>query len=282
MSAKNTATKPIIVTGLSGAGLSSVLKTLEDLGYEVFDNFPLPLAETLIGQSPDQHALAFGIDTRTRGFSTETVLKAAQDIDATLVFITCDDAILHKRFTETRRRHPLARDKSVAHGIAIEHEFLQPIMDQADLTIDTSELSIHDLRHLLEGHFGHQHNDKLNLSLVSFGFRHGLPREADIVIDVRFLQNPHWDKTLRPMSGQDQPVKDYIRTDEACAAFTDHFKTMIEPLLGRYSEHGKNYLTIAFGCTGGRHRSVFMAEEIGAWLGTLNHPVHIVHRDIKK
>jgi UPF0042 nucleotide-binding protein len=274
--------KPVIVTGLSGAGLSSVLKTLEDLGFEVFDNFPLTLAATLTQESADKNALAIGIDTRTRGFSTEAILKTAEDMGALLLFITCDDAILQKRFTETRRRHPLAKDRSVGHGISIEHELLQPLIDQADLTIDTSELSVHDLRHILEGHFGHRKGDKLNLSLVSFGFRHGLPREADIVMDVRFLKNPHWDKDLRAKTGLEPAVGAYIEGDEGFEAFVRQFKALLTPLLPRYTDEGKNYLTVALGCTGGRHRSVFMAETIAIWLKSLKYPVHIVHRDIKK
>ncbi len=281
MNAQNSK-KPVIVTGLSGAGLSSVLKTLEDLGFEAFDNFPLSLAQPLIKESADQNALAIGIDTRTRGFSAQAVLDTKEEIDALLLFITCDDAILQKRFTETRRRHPLAREKSVSRGIQIEHELLQPLMDQADLTIDTSELSVHDLRHILEGHFGHRASDKLNISLVSFGFRHGLPREADLVMDVRFLKNPHWDKDLRPKTGLDSDVGTHIASDPEYENFMTRFKDLLAPLLPRYALEGKHYLTIALGCTGGKHRSVFTAETIGAWLKTADYPVHIVHRDIKK
>jgi RNase adapter protein RapZ len=276
------AQKPVIVTGLSGAGLSSALKSLEDLGFEVFDNFPLDLSSHLLAQNPDKNALAIGVDTRTRNFSTRTVIDAVRAMGAFLLFITCDDAILQKRFTETRRRHPLSHDKSVAHGIAIEHELLQPLMDQADLTIDTSELSIHDLRHILEGHFGHRKGGQLTLSLISFGYRHGLPREADIVMDVRFLKNPHWDKDLRAATGLEKGVGTYIKGDPQYDGFLENFKTLLSPLLPRYAQEGKHYLTIALGCTGGRHRSVFVAETLGKWLKSQNHPVHIVHRDIRK
>jgi UPF0042 nucleotide-binding protein len=210
------------------------------------------------------------------------VLQAAQDLGAMLLFITCDDAILQKRFTETRRRHPLARDKSVSRGIEIEHQLLQPVMDQADLTIDTSELSVHDLRHILEGHFGQRNPGSLNISLISFGFRHGLPREADLVMDVRFLKNPHWDKALRPKTGLESDVGSHIASDPEFENFMERFKGLLQPLLPRYAQEGKNYLTIAMGCTGGKHRSVYTAEQLGAWLKSAGHPVHIVHRDIKK
>ncbi|MGB0720267.1 MAG: RNase adapter RapZ, partial [Bdellovibrionales bacterium] len=173
----------VIVTGLSGSGLSSVLKTLEDLGFEVFDNFPLPLIRALT----DEHTgkgiappIALGIDTRTRGFSANTVIEAVQTYNAQLLYITCDENILQKRFTETRRRHPLARDKTVTEGIRQEKALLKDVRDCADLRIDTTELSIHDLRHILEGHFQHEIDNTLTVSLMSFGFRRGVPREADI------------------------------------------------------------------------------------------------------
>ena len=158
--------KPIILTGLSGAGISHVLKSLEDLGFEVFDNFPLALIPTLLSDSKDKSKLAIGIDTRTRGFSAKAVIKAAHDMDAFLTFITCDDRVLQKRFTETRRRHPIAGDEPLRNGIQKERDALRPLADQADLTIDSSNLSIHDLRHILEGHFGSRRENQPSITVI--------------------------------------------------------------------------------------------------------------------
>jgi len=271
---------PLIITGLSGAGLSSVLKNLEDLGYEVFDNFPLSLVPALIKDSPHPSTLAISIDTRTRGFAPNKVLETVKKIKALLIYITCDDAVLQKRFTETRRRHPLADDAPVSIGIARERDLLCQIKDKADLTIDSSDLSVHDVRHILEGHFGSRHEKTLSISLISFGFRHGLPREADIVMDVRFLKNPHWNKALKPKTGLDAAVGDYIKTDPDFSGFIERFQTLLEPLIPRYMEEGKHYLTIAIGCTGGRHRSIFVTEEINRWLSKCGLATHVTHRDL--
>ena len=274
--------KPVIVTGLSGAGLSSVLKSLEDQGFEVFDNFPLSLVPALIKDSKDPGRLAIGIDTRTRGFSAEAVLRTVKDIGAFLVFITCDDAALQQRFTATRRRHPLAQDKPVSIGIEKEREQLKPIRAKADLTIDSTRLSVHDLRHILEGHFLSRKQETLTISLISFSFRRGIPREADIVMDVRFLKNPHWVEKLKPKTGLDQAVGDYIEEDEAFEDFLQKFEEMLEPLIPRYTHEGKHYLTIAVGCTGGRHRSVYCIEKLSEWLKSKGREAHIEHRDLHK
>ncbi len=271
----------LIVTGLSGAGLSSALKHLEDLGYEVMDNFPLTLVEPLLEQKESAlRPIALGIDTRTRGFLPEAVLETAQRLKARLVFMTCDNAILQKRFTETRRRHPMAKDRPVSAGIEREHTLLQGLQDKADLVIDTTALSIHDLRRVLEGHFGPEQGEHLTVTLMSFGFRNGLPREADIVMDVRFLQNPHWIADLKPLTGKDRKVCDYIEDDENFAPFIENFKGLLEPLLPRYALEGKSYLTIAIGCTGGKHRSVYSVETLAEWVRSLGPLTHVVHRDL--
>ena len=273
--------RPIIVTGLSGAGLSSVLKALEDFGFEVFDNFPLHLVQPLLNDDPKQRRnVAIGIDTRTRDFEPKAVIETAQAIDAQIIFITCDDAVLYKRFTETRRRHPMAKGKPVSIGIEHERALLSPLQDKADLTIDSSHMSVHDLRHILEGHFGQRADNTLNISLMSFGFRNGLPREADLVMDVRFLKNPHWDKDLKPKTGLDEDVGNYIREDENYEDFIENFQKLLEPLLPRYKNEGKSYLTIGIGCTGGQHRSVFVTEVLSAWLKDQGYNTHIDHRDI--
>ncbi|MCE7886736.1 MAG: RNase adapter RapZ [Alphaproteobacteria bacterium PRO2] len=275
--------KVVIVTGLSGAGMTAVLKTFEDFGYEVFDNFPLTLVKSLVKQTKKGRPVAIGIDTRSRGFSTNTVLKKVEALGATLLFITCDAAVLQKRFSETRRRHPLAKDKPASTGIRKERKKLETLKTKAALTIDTSELSIHDLRHILEGHFAiRRKSGRLVVTLISFAFRNGVPREADIVMDVRFAKNPHWVKSLKRKTGIDKPVGDYIKKDPQWNPFLKNFKSLLKPLLPRYAEEGKSYLTIAVGCSGGRHRSVFAARELGAWLKDMGYTAHIEHRDIRK
>lgn len=271
----------VLVTGFSGAGMSSVLKTLEDLGLEVFDNFPLPLVGPLVSDKQKQpRKIAIGIDTRTRGFSTQTVIDTAQYLGAQLLFITCDDHELQRRFTETRRRHPLAKDKSVRAGIEEERRLLEKIQYSADLVIDTTTLSVHDLRHILEGHFAIQPQKELTVTLMSFGFKHGTPREADIVMDVRFLENPHWVEELRPLNGKDKAVGEHIEKDKHYGQFIENFKALIAPLLPRYAHEGKKYLTIAIGCTGGRHRSVYTVEKLADWIKETGSLTHIEHRDL--
>lgn len=275
--------KVVIVTGLSGAGMTSVLKIFEDFGYEVFDNFPLTLVKTLVKQTKKGRPVAIGIDTRSRGFSASTVLKKTAALNATLLFITCDAAVLQKRFSETRRRHPLAKDKPASAGIRKERKQLENLHARADLAIDTSELSIHDLRHILEGHFAIRRKDaRLVVTLMSFAFRNGVPREADLVMDVRFAKNPHWVKSLKNKTGLDKKVGDYIKTDAQWRPFLKNFKSLLKPLLPRYAEEGKSYLTIAVGCSGGRHRSVFAVRELGSWLKDMGYTAHIEHRDIGK
>lgn len=269
----------IIITGLSGAGISSALKSLEDLGYEVFDNFPLEFIDGLIEKDPDK-PVAIGIDTRTRNFSPEELVEKAKFLKAILTFITSDNSILQKRFTETRRKHPLAKDRPVEDGIAKERVLLKTVQDHCDLLIDTTELSIHDLRRLLEGHFSIEAQKRLTVTLMSFGFRNGLPREADIVMDVRFLKNPHWDRDLKALTGQNDRVGAHIEGDENFAPFIQNFKNMIEPLLPRYNHEGKSYLTIAIGCTGGKHRSVYCVELLEQWLSTLDVQTFKKHRDL--
>ena len=275
--------KLLVITGLSGAGMSSALKNIEDLNYEVFDNFPLALVEPLL-QDPHRtdFPIAIGIDTRTRGFSPEAVLTVVEQVGATLLFITADNSILQKRFTQTRRRHPMAHDRSVEDGIKKERGFLQNLRNRADLIIDTTNLSIHDLRRILEGHFKKKNQDKLTVTLLSFGFRWGLPREADIVMDVRFLQNPYWIEELQSLNGNHPAVGTYINQDENLQPFINRFKEMAGPLLPRYVHEGKSYLTIAFGCTGGRHRSVFLIETLKPWLEEQGFFSHVLHRDIER
>jgi UPF0042 nucleotide-binding protein len=273
----------VIVTGLSGAGISSAMKHLEDFGYEVFDNFPLSLVHELVHDPLGSGRLiAIGIDTRSRGFQPEALLAAAKSLNANLLFLTADEAVLHRRFTETRRRHPLATDRPVSAGIRREIEWLYPLKNAADLVIDTSDLSIHDLRHVLEKSYAQNRPARLTVTLMSFAFRHGLPREADIVFDTRFLRNPHWDRELKPLTGLDERVRHYVAEDPAFAPFVQHLQALLQPLLPRYAQEGKSYLTIAFGCTGGRHRSVGLAEIFKPWIEAQGFPVTVSHRDVNR
>ena len=272
----------IIVTGLSGAGMSSALKALEDLGYEVLDNFPVSMIPPLLEDKSSKSALAIGIDTRTRGFSPASVISTANDIGAKLLFLSADDTVLQKRFTETRRKHPLATDRPVSAGIRKELEILYSLRENSDLVIDTTDLSIHDLRRIIEGHFSLGDTENIQVMVTSFGFKYGVPREADIVMDVRFLRNPHWDEKLRPLTGQNEKVAAYIEEDEALSSFLQNLHNLIEPLLPRYTLEGKSYLTIAIGCTGGKHRSVYVAENLAEYLKNLHPNVHLKHRDMDR
>lgn len=273
--------KLIIVTGLSGAGMSSTLKALEDNGYEVIDNFPLSLVDPLMEkQEHDNAPLAVGIDCRTRGFSPDLVIKTANRFSAEILFLTADDSVLQNRFNETRRRHPLASDRPVSAGIEKEKLILANLKDHANRVLDTSDLSIHDLRRLIKGYYGLTEKD-LTVTFMSFGYKNGIPKEADIVMDVRFLKNPNWVPSLKPLTGNDEAVGDYIKTDKAYDNFRHHFTELLQTLLPHYREEGKSYLTIAIGCTGGRHRSVFIAGYLKEYFEEVtDYAYQIINRDL--
>jgi len=273
----------LFITGLSGAGMSSALKILEDLGYEVFDNFPVSLIDSLLEGSGDLlRPIAIGIDTRTRGFDPQAIITKVRALKARLLLITCDETVLQKRFSETRRKHPLAGDRPASAGIKKELGLLYDLREVADSIIDTTELSIHDLRRVLTGIAGENRTNKLNVTVLSFGFKNGLPREADIVMDCRFLSNPHWDEKLKPLTGKDKAVQDYVGKDDAFKPFFKNLQSLLEPLFDRYAHEGKAYLTIALGCTGGKHRSVFVAEKLGEWVQQKGIATTIEHRDINR
>jgi len=275
----------ILVTGLSGAGRSTALRALEDLGYEAVDNLPLALLN-----APDgfDRPVAIGIDSRTRGFSAEALservqrLRAESGLRVRLVFLTCSDEALQRRFTETRRRHPLALDRPIADGIRQERRLLEDLQARADLTIDSTDLAIGDLKRLVQGNFALDQRPQLSISIMSFSYRHGLPREADLVFDVRFLANPHYRDALRPLTGRDAAVADFIRADPAFGPFFADLTALLLPLLPGYEREGKSYLTLAVGCTGGRHRSVFVAERLAAWLADHGRQVDLRHRDVAR
>src|SRR5579859_778586 len=283
------AARVILVTGLSGAGRSTALKMLEDMGYEAIDNLPLSLLPRLVGGSSRcERPIAVGIDIRTRDFAVTGLLAeidrliAADGIEAKLLFLDCDDEALARRYTETRRRHPLAGDRPVMDGIRLERDRVSPLRARADVVVDTSVLKPQELKRLLTGHFGLGDRANLGIFVTSFSFRQGLPREADLVFDVRFLDNPYYDTVLRPLTGLDAPVQAHIARDPMFGEFFDNLTRLIKPLLPRYDREGKAYLTIAIGCTGGRHRSVYVAERVGAWLAENGQTVSVAHRDVAR
>lgn len=271
------------ITGLSGAGLSSALKALEDLGFEVLDNFPLSLVDDLLKEKQrTPRPIALGIDTRTRKFSPENLLSAYKKFPSSkLVFITCDKDILQKRFTETRRRHPLAKDRPLMDGIEKESNWLDPLINKADHLIDTSRLSIHELRRQVEERCGSNEKSALTITLMSFGFKYGTPREADMILDVRFLKNPHWVANLKTRTGQDKDVQEYINTDQEFIPFIENLQNLLKPLLPKYQQEGKSYFTIAIGCTGGQHRSVYSTEKLKPWIEDQGLHCSVIHRNIK-
>ena len=276
----------VVVTGMSGAGRSTSLRVLEDEGYEAIDNLPLSLLDAVVNEVGLQRPVAIGVDIRNRDFAVGPVLEQLDRLAAnprfamTLLFVDCEDEVLGRRFTETRRRHPLAQGRPVADGIAVERRLVAPLRERADLMIDSSHLTPADLRQQLLGRLGLEGTLGMSIFVTSFSFRQGLPREADLVFDVRFLSNPHYDPELKPMSGQDLAVADYVERDPGFAPFVEQLTAMLAGLLPRYEREGKSYLTIAVGCTGGRHRSVFVAERLAAWLGGDGRQVHLAHRDI--
>ncbi|MCW8086772.1 RNase adapter RapZ [Sabulicella glaciei] len=284
-----TAPRPfVLVTGLSGAGRATILRVLEDLGFETVDNPPLSILEGLVedGANP----LAAGIDTRTRGFEPGEALavlerlRARPGLAVSLVFATAEDAVLLRRFTETRRRHPLAPGgplgSRVQDGIAREAALLAPLRDAADLVVDTSGLPIFRLRQIIEARFRPEGTPGLSVLVQSFSFPRGLPREADLVFDLRFLQNPHYEPLLRPLTGLDPAVGDYVRADPDFPGFWERLTGFLDPLLPRYVAEGKKYLTIALGCTGGRHRSVFLTEALADHLRRRGWRADSAHREL--
>jgi len=280
----------ILVTGLSGAGMSTALKSLEDLGFEAIDNLPISLVEAAVNNRPENDArpLALGVDCRTRDFNAAklkdclTALRQDMNLNAEILLITCADSILQNRFSETRRRHPLAIDRSILDGISTEREILKPLFEQTDQleVIDTSELNTHDTRRIIAGRYQVDAAHGLLTFVTSFGFRNGVPREADLVFDVRFLWNPHYDPDLKPLTGRDKKIQTRLSAEEGYQTFFKDLTKMIENLLPRYQAEGKSYLTIAIGCTGGRHRSVFVAEKLYEWLEAGKHSTGIKHRDL--
>jgi UPF0042 nucleotide-binding protein len=265
----------VVVTGLSGGGKASILHALEDVGYDAVDNPPLGLLEDLATHA--DRDIAIGVDARSRGFNADLVLGTLASLRRNpallpeLVFVWADEATLLRRFTETRRRHPLAPRGRVTEGIEIEQEITARLREAANLIVDTSDLPLAGLRQLIERRFGprgDENDTRMVVSLISFAYAKGLPKEADLVFDARFLRNPHYDPMLRPRTGLDPEVGKYIRADQDYAAYLSRITDLVDLVLPRFVHEGKKYATIAIGCTGGRHRSVYLIESLAAHLSS--------------
>lgn len=281
----------LLVTGMLGAGKTTALRVLEDLGWEIIDNFPVRLLDRLIDSAPvvDQSprpSLAIGFDCRTRGFDPDRViaqvkaLSERNDIELNTLFLDCSSKELERRFNETRRRHALAADAPVDTGIRAERELLAPLRRWADLLVETTEFTSNDLQRVIRERFSTDEPGDLTLTISSFGFSRGMPPLADLVFDMRFVENPHWDPVLRPMTGLDTPVGDYIRRDPAFDEAFARIRDLLLLLLPRYRAQGKAYVHIAFGCTGGRHRSVFTAERMAVVLREAGFSPTLLHRNL--
>ncbi len=285
--------KPILlITGMSGAGKSTVLKTLEDLGWEIVDNLPLLLLDRLLdtpraqGQMDDSTPLAIGIGSQTRDFDADRIIGRIRDLrdrhglEIGTLFLDCSGVELERRYSETRRRHPLAPDRLAGDGIAREREMLRPLRDWANRLIDTTTLAANELAQQIRHSFAQDDQGAPTLSIQSFGFARGLPRNADLVFDMRFLRNPHWDPQLRPGTGLDAEVAQYVMDDPAYEAAVSRIEDLLLLLLPRYKAEGKSYVSVAIGCTGGRHRSVHVAERIAGRLRAEGFSPTVNHRDL--
>lgn len=278
----------LLVTGLSGAGKSTVLAVLEDLGWETIDNFPIRLLPGLLAPGAQRTGapLAIGFDSRTRGFVSGDIIDLAKsladraDIAAGFMFIDCAGGELERRYNETRRRHPMAAGRPVQEGIAAERELLEPLRRWSDRVIDTSALSSNELQGRVRELFTVTDEGAMTLTVSSFGFARGMPPLADLVFDMRFLDNPHWVDGLRELTGQDAPVGQHIEKDPAFHLAFNQMLDLLTTLIPRYSAQGKAYVHVAFGCTGGRHRSVFTAERMAKGLREAGFSPTVRHRNL--
>ncbi len=280
----------VVITGLSGAGRSEAAKHLEDLGWFVIDNLPPALVSKVHelaagpGSAVDRVALVMG----TAEYGDEVAdalmqLRRETDSRVRTLFLQARAPVLVRRYEATRRRHPFKGTGSLADAIASERAALEPIAAEADIVIDTSDLNVHELRdRVIELFGGDEPRERMQTRVVSFGYKHGVPLDVDLVFDCRFLPNPHWVDELRPLTGLEEPVRDYVLSREAAVGFLGRLRDLLELLMPAYADEGKAYLTVAFGCTGGRHRSVAISEEVGAVLAELGFDATVTHRDIAR
>lgn len=281
------ATRLVLVTGPGGAGRSTAIRVLEDLGYEAIDNLPLSLVPRLLDGPRRPVPLALGIDARNRDFSTANLtdmldrLQARADYRTELLYVDCAPEMLVRRYSETRRRHPLAPDRDPLAGIGIEHELMAPIRARADVLIDTTDLTPHDLKAELADWFAPRPEARMTVSLHSFSYKRGVPRGLDMMFDCRFLDNPHWNAELRPQDGRSPAVRAHVESDPRYSEYFTRVRDLILFLLPAHLEEGKAHLAIGFGCTGGRHRSVTLAENMAAALADAGWPVSIRHRELE-
>ena len=275
----------LLVTGMSGAGKSSVLDALEDMGWDCVDNLPATLLQAFVTgerEARQTMPIAVGMDVRSRGFDVATLpplLRAIEGVTPEILYLDCAGAELVRRYGETRRRHPLAPDRPPEDGIARERELTGPMRLIADAVIDTTDLKPGDLRDELRRRYGGDRDEPV-LTIDSFGFARGNSRTADLVFDMRFIDNPHWVDELRLLTGKDRPVQDYVRADLAWGETMERIEALLGDLIPRYWAAGKSYLTVAFGCTGGRHRSVAAALEMAERLRARGFSPMVRHRDL--
>ena len=278
----------VLVTGPSGAGRSTAINVLEDLGYEVIDNLPLSLLPRLLEGPPIDRPLALGLDVRNRDFSVNALLDLIRRlagnpvVEAEVLYLDASAEVLLRRYSETRRRHPLAPTEAPELGIAREFDLLAPVRAQATVLIDTSELTPHDLRAELQNWFDPEQSGRLAVSVQSFSYKRGVPRGVDMVFDCRFLRNPHWEPELRALDGRNDRVLAYIEQDPLFQRFFKSITDMTDLLLPAYRDEGKTHLTIGFGCTGGQHRSVAMAQKLANALAKAGWQVSIRHRELER
>ena len=278
--------KPILlITGPAGAGRSTAIHILEDMGYEAIDNLPMHLLPRLLSGGPVERPLAIGIDTRTRGFDPTAILEildSETQTPPTLVFLDCNQETLLRRFTETRRRHPAAPDEAPIVGIRYEIDLLEGLRERADILIDTTDYSPHDLKAEMGRVFDYGQSHSLTISVQSFSYKRGTPRGVDMIIDCRFLQNPHWQDDLRALNGKDPSVAEFVKADPLYDAFFNQLYAMCDLLLPAYRKEGKAYFSIGLGCSGGKHRSVAVTESLAKLLAEDGWQVSIRHRELDR
>ena len=291
MTKNSFATNPhqiVIVTGPSGAGRSTAINALEDVGFEAIDNLPLSLIPRLLDGPPLARSVALGVDVRNRDFTTKALMKLIDelpeqtDAEVILLYLNAREDVLIRRYSETRRPHPMAPNESLQDGIHRERELLGAIQSRSDAVIDTSDLSPHELRDEVSKLFAAEGDGGLSVLLNSFSYKRGVPHGVDMAFDCRFLRNPHWNPELRELIGKDKRVEEYVTADERFRPFFDKIMDLTDLLLPAFHDEGKSYLTIGLGCTGGKHRSVAVAEMMGKALANKGWQVSIRHRELER